>query len=201
MKKVTVFLISALMLAPVVFASSPVPTSGPVLNYYVVESFTSPYGRFGFGPWTGGTSSPKDASATVIKSDLFGHVWEIYYNVEKKGSYNGTWLNLANTNLSQTFAASPTYSNLVFFVKSDSASPTSFKVELKSPNNGVEYCYVKGVTDRWALVQIPFEAFAKYSWTEKTDFAHLTQMTFVFENNVDPIKTGHIYVADIGFSK
>ncbi len=195
MRRATVLLFAVCILSAFAFAS------GPILNYYVAEPFSTPYGKYGLGAWTGGTSASTDASAKIEKNTIFGHVWEIYYNVEKEGSYNGTWLAFANTNMNQVFAASPTYSKLIFFVKSDSTVPMNFKVELKSPNNGVEYYYVTGITENWVLVIVPFKKFKKYSWTNNTNFSQLIQMTFVFENNIDIVKKGHIYVADIGFAK
>lgn len=169
-------------------------------NYYIIEPFSSPFGHFGLGPWAGGTSLATDVSAQIVPSTLFGYKWDIYYNVEKNGSYNGTYLDFANTNLNQTFDAS-SYSSYAFFVKSNSATPITFKVELKSPNNGSEYYYVRGIGPYWTFVQIPFTAFTKYSWSKPTDFSELNQGTFVFENNLDVLNTAHIYVADIGFTK
>ncbi len=106
-------------------------------NYTVVEGFSSPYGRYGLGVWTGGTSAASDVNANIISDDTFGHVWKINYNVQKDGSYNGTYLYLANNNLNQTLDASG-YSALVFYVKG-SSQDMNFKIELKSPNNGVFY--------------------------------------------------------------
>ncbi len=166
-------------------------------NYKVVENFSSPYGEYGLGVWNGGTAPATSINAKIISDPTFGHVWQINYNVETAGAYNGTWLDLANANLGQTFNAS-SYSNLVFYVKGDSES-MNFKIELKSPNNGSEYFYVTGVTKNWEKIVIPFKNFTKYSWTEPVDFSKLTQMTFVFENNVDTVKNGTIYVGDIGF--
>ncbi|GEM_PF-609759 len=170
------------------------------INYIVIENFSKPYGNYGLGIWTGGTSVATDASAKIISSGEFGHVWDVFYNVEKKGAYNGSWLALANTNLNHTFDASK-YSKLVFYVKSSSLTPMNFKIELKSFNNGVGYYYVKKVTNKWVKIVVPFREFKKYSWTNKVDYSKLTQMTFVFENSVDTVKSGHIYIANIGFSK
>ncbi|BBJ28157.1 carbohydrate binding domain-containing protein [Athalassotoga saccharophila] len=169
-------------------------------NYYIIEPFSSPFGHFGLGPWTGGTSSATDASAQIVSSTLFGNKWDIYYNVEKDGSYNGTYVLFANQNLNQSFDASA-YSSYVFFAKSDSSTPITFKVELKSPNNGVEYYYVRGIGKYWTFVQIPFKDFTKYSWSNETNFSQLTQGTFVFEHNLDVLNTAHLYIADIGFMK
>jgi hypothetical protein len=169
-------------------------------NYYIIEPFSSPFGHFGLGPWTGGTSSATDASAQIVPSTFFGNKWDIYYNVEKDGSYNGTYVLFANQNLNQSFDASA-YSSYAFFVKSDSSTPITFKVELKSPNNGAEYFYVHGIGQYWTFVQIPFKDFTKYSWSNETNFSQLTQGTFVFEHNLDVLNTAHIYVADIGFMK
>ncbi|HEU24988.1 MAG: hypothetical protein C0176_07050 [Mesoaciditoga sp.] len=169
-------------------------------NYYIIEPFSSPFGHFGLGAWTGGTSSATDASAQIVSSTLFGNKWDIYYNVEKDGSYNGTYVLFANQNLNQSFDASA-YSSYVFFAKSDSSTPITFKVELKSPNNGVEYYYVHGIGKYWTFVQIPFKDFTKYPWSKETNFSQLTQGTFVFEHNLDVLNTAHLYVADIGFMK
>ncbi|MGC8544857.1 MAG: hypothetical protein ACP5NR_02755, partial [Athalassotoga sp.] len=90
------------------------------------------------------------------------------------------------------------YSALVFYVKGSNPS-MNFKIELKSPNNGVEYYYVDAGT-KWTKVVVPFSKMSVYTWTKPVDFSRLIQMTFVFENNVDSIKEGTIYVARIGFS-
>ncbi|MGC8589951.1 glucoamylase family protein [Athalassotoga sp.] len=166
-------------------------------SYTVVESFSSPYGKYGLGPWTGGTSSASDVNANIVSDSTFGHAWKINFNVQKSGAYNGTWIDLANTNLNQTFDASP-YSAIVFYVKGSNPS-MNFKIELKSPNNGVEYYYVNAGTE-WTKVVVPFSKMSVYTWTKPVDFSRLIQMTFVFENNVDSIKEGTIYVARIGFS-
>jgi len=166
-------------------------------TYTVFENFSNPYGKYGLGVWTGGTSAASDVNANIVSDSTFGHAWKINYNVEKDGSYNGTWIDLANTNLNQTFDAS-SYSALVFYVKG-SATSMNFKIELKSPNNGAEYYYVENVGENWTKVIIPFGKMTKYPWTNETNFSNLTQMTFVFENNVDNIKDGTIYVAQIGF--
>ncbi len=194
MKKVSlVFAIGLLLTVGMLFASVS-------FNYYVIEPFSSPFGHFGLGPWTGGTSLATDASAQIVPSNLFGNKWDIYFNVEKDGSYNGTYVYFGNPNLNQTFDAS-SYAYYAFFAKSDSATPMTFKVELKSPNNGAEYFYVHGIGKYWTFVQIPFKDFTKYSWSNLTDFSKLTQGTFVFEHNLDVINTGHLYVANIGFMK
>lgn len=168
-------------------------------TYTVVEDFSNPYGNYGLGAWTGGTSSASDVNASIVQDDTFGHAWKINYNVEENGAYNGTWIDLANTNLNQTFDAS-NYSALVFYVKGNAQS-MNFKIELKSPNNGAEYYYVQNVGTNWSKIVIPFDEMTRYSWTNPVDFSKLIQMTFVFENNVDNVKDGTIYVARIGFSR
>ncbi len=194
MKKVSLVLALGLLLATgMLFASVS-------FNYYIIEPFSSPFGHFGLGPWTGGTSAATDANATIVPSSIFGNKWDIYFNVEKDGSYNGTYVLFGNQNINQTFDASA-YSYYVFFAKSDSATPITFKVELKSTNNGVEYFYVHGIGKYWTFVQIPFKDFTNYSWSKETNFSELTQGTFVFEHNLDVLNTAHLYVADIGFMK
>ncbi len=178
-------------------ASATSSTISSTSNYNVVEDFSSPYGRYGLGVWNGGTSSATSVSAKIVPSKTFGNAWQINYNVENSGSYNGTWLALANSNLGQTFNAS-NYSKIVFYVKGSSEN-MNFKIELKSPNNGVEYYYVENVGTNWTKVVIPFDMMKRYSWTNAVDFSNLTQMTFVFENNVDSVKEGTIYIAKIGF--
>ncbi|MGC9139008.1 glucoamylase family protein [Athalassotoga sp.] len=167
-------------------------------SYTIIENFSSPYGRYGLGVWTGGTSSPSDVNADIVSDGTFGHTWKINYNVQKSGSYNGTWIDLANTNLNQTFDASG-YSSLVFYARGSSQN-MNFKIELKSLNNGVEYYYTTIGTE-WTKVVVPFDKMSAYSWTKPVDFSKLIQMTFVFENNVDNVKDGTIYVADIGFAR
>lgn len=102
------------------------------------------------------------------------------------------------------------YNALSFYIKGDKNSRYmhSFRIDLEGRNNGAVY-KVKGVTDKWQKIVIPFREFGgKFSsWNGLdsywggfiTDWDQMKKMTFLFELPQVSEGKGTIYIDNLSF--
>jgi len=176
------------------------PASAPA-NVLVIADFdlgTWVNNRGGtFGLWT---KDPDDEDHyirasfdSIERSGDQGFGLKISYDIDSETLiYNGLWMNLS-------FLDAEPYGALQLDVKGDERDgyPNVFKVELKNDYGQVVGIYVDGVSDEWQTFEIPLSRFGVLM----SDLNYLTELVFVFENNVVNETTGTIYVDNIRLKK
>jgi len=146
------------------------------------------------GSWNKTPNDPTqfchDSFDSVIKINKTGYSLKLDYDVDSPSpAYNGFWSKLNVRDLSS-------YSQLVFYVKGDKAAgyTEGFKVELKNKKGKIGSHFVKGVTDNWQRIVVPFSEFAGI-----TEWDKMTEFVIVFDDITVTEKVGTIYIDDIYF--
>lgn len=150
-----------------------------------------------FGAWdkdpnddTQGTQlsfEPDDA-----RGDQAGYAVRLDYDVDSPNpAYNGFWMKLNGEDATK-------YNTLNFYIKgsAEAGFTKRVKLELKDMTNKPSPYIVSGITDKWQKVSIPFDKFRRI-----TDWAHLNEVVFVFDDVNSSPKTGTVYIDHITVSK
>lgn len=126
------------------------------------------------------------------KEDVKTNVLKISYDVAASGpAFNGMWFQLKNTDLTP-------YDELSIAVRGDAGGfTTQFKVELKN-TKGERVVYVlKGITDEWQRLVIPLKELKSVG--SMTDWAHIKELVFTFDDMTVTYKEGILYVDNVTF--
>lgn len=170
-------------------------SAGKLLIIADFESGASPNNiGGGFGVWN---KDPNDQTQgckldfITPGHDEQGQAIKLTYDVDSPNpSYNGFWMKLENTDLSQ-------YKKVSFWLKGDKDAGYSskFKLELKNASEVAPY-YVEDLNDTWTLIEIPMSSFSRL-----TDWSKMNEFVIVFEDSQATQKTGAIFIDDIAFVK
>ena len=144
-----------------------------------------------FGAWDKDPNDPTQGARNSFDREnaygKVGYALRLDYDVDSPNpAYNGFWSKLQNLD------ARP-YRALVFYVKGDAAKgfTTQLKLELKNDHETGHYV-LKGITDSWQKVVIPFNQF-----TGLTDVSKLTEWVVVFDDLTATKKVGTLYLDDV----
>lgn len=123
--------------------------------------------------------------------DAAGYAVRLDYDVDSPNpAYNGFWMKLNGEDGSQ-------YNTLNFYIKGIGEDFTKrVKLELKDMTNKPSPYIVANVTGEWQKVSIPFDKFRRI-----TDWSHLNELVFVFDDVNSNPKTGTIYIDHVTLSK
>lgn len=144
-----------------------------------------------FGVWN---KDETDVTQGVIGSfddDHYGNAgraFRLEYDVDSPNpAYNGFWTKLNGADALK-------YKTLAFAVKGDAQNgfTSQVKVELKNMKGQVGKYLVKGITNQWQEVKIPFDQLRGL-----TDWSSMNEFVIVFDDITSTKKTGTILVDNI----
>ncbi|MEO6224228.1 MAG: hypothetical protein ABIO80_00020 [Sphingomicrobium sp.] len=147
-----------------------------------------------FGAWIKDPSDPMQGCIESFdRANRFGSSGfslRLIYSVDsRRPAFGGFWMRLQNVDASK-------FDRLVLRVRGDSKMgfTTVFKVELKDSMDQTSHFYVRGVTDQWQDLAIPFKEL------EGTmNVRSLKEFVIVFEDTSATAKRGVIYIDDVRF--
>lgn len=147
-----------------------------------------------FGAWIKDPSDPMQGSIeTFDRANRFGSsgfALRLIYSVESKNpAFGGIWMRLQNLDAVK-------FDSLAFRIRGDPKMgfTTVLKVELKDSMDQTSHFYVRGVTDQWQDVVIPFKDFEGIA-----NFRSLKEFVIVIEDTSASSKRGVIYIDDVRF--
>ena len=154
------------------------------------------------GTWSSDTLDTSQG-CTIEVTPLYGvmgrttqeaHVLKITYDVATTGpAFNGIYIKLNNIDLTP-------YDGMNFLIKGDSEKgfTTKFKVGLKNTKGERATCVLNWVTDEWQMLEIPMREFKALGTV--TDWKHMTEIFFTFDDMTVDSKEGVLYVDEVKFS-
>ncbi len=150
-----------------------------------------------FGTWN---KEPIDTDAgsemSFVKDDAkgnpSGYSVRLDYKVNTLNqTYSGFWMNFNGYDFTS-------YNTLNFYIKGDADAgfTKTVKIELRDTRNQPFNSYmVRGITDQWQKISIPFNKFRGIG-----DWAHVDRFVVVFDDQNSRPKTGSIYIDQISIS-